>query len=150
MTRECTKCHTIKSTWEFAWHNKVKGTLQSWCRACVSLRDKNEAPKRRERKRYTNKLGVKRRKVETTQEVLSYLSWNPCVDCGEKDAVVLDFDHRDPGKKRTDIANLIAVGYSWEAIKIEIDKCDVRCANCHRRKTAKERGTLRWRLSRGP
>ena len=59
-----------------------------------------------------------------------------CADCGEKDPVVLEFDHvRD---KEKDVSLLLAGGYSLERILKEIDKCVIRCANCHRRKTAKD------------
>jgi hypothetical protein len=27
-------------------------------------------------------------------------------------------------------------GYGQDTIQIEMNKCDIRCANCHRRKTA--------------
>ena len=30
--------------------------------------------------------------------------------------------------------------YSWNAILVEIAKCDIRCANCHRRRTASQYG----------
>ena len=63
---------------------------------------------------------------------------NPCVDCNEADPIVLEFDHRDDVEKIAEVGKLVANGYKWETIKEEIDKCDVRCANCHRRRTAKQ------------
>jgi hypothetical protein len=57
-----------------------------------------------------------------------------CVDCGERDPIVLDFDHVR-GEKRENIARM----YNWntESVRVELAKCEVRCANCHRRMTAK-------------
>lgn len=69
-----------------------------------------------------------------------YLCEHPCVDCGERDPVVLELDHVR-GDKRDNIANLIRSGRSWEPIRAEIAKCEVRCANCHRRATARRNGT---------
>jgi len=37
----------------------------------------------------------------------------------------------------------MARGYSLNAINAEIDKCVIRCANCHRIKTAREKGFYR-------
>ena len=70
---------------------------------------------------------------------LEYLSTHPCVDCGESDPAVLDFDHVT-GEKNNDVSVIIGRGSSIEALKREIDLCVVRCANCHRKKTARERG----------
>lgn len=70
--------------------------------------------------------------------ILDHLQMNPCVDCGERDPIVLEFDHR--GEKKFNISAAYTVGYSVAAVSAEIAKCDVRCANCHRRKTYKERG----------
>lgn len=65
--------------------------------------------------------------------ILSYLSTHPCVDCGEDDIIVLEFDHlRD---KKGDVSTMSNSAYSLKRIQEEISKCDVRCANCHRRKT---------------
>jgi hypothetical protein len=72
-----------------------------------------------------------------------YLETHPCVDCGETDLAVLDFDHRDRSTKESTIAALIRKG-SVDALAAEIAKCDVRCANDHRRKTARELGYGRW------
>lgn len=69
----------------------------------------------------------------TRARIRRYLEAHPCVDCGETDTVVLEFDHlRD---KRMDVSTMVLRGWRWESIKAEIAKCDVRCANCHRRMT---------------
>jgi hypothetical protein len=60
----------------------------------------------------------------------------PCVDCGEQDPVVLDFDHVDPNHKRQTVSFLARSGYPWATVMAEVDKCQIRCANCHRRRTA--------------
>lgn len=75
-------------------------------------------------------------------EVINFLLNHPCVDCGEKDLLVLEFDHIK-GKKKASVGTLIARGKAADIILKEIAKCDVRCANCHRRKT----GQTAWRLN---
>ncbi len=82
----------------------------------------------------------KRRRTETRKSVFAYLRANPCVDCGEDDIAVLEFDHRDRATKEMRVSALVCQGYGWMTIKEEIDKCDVRCANCHRRRTSKQLG----------
>ena len=66
--------------------------------------------------------------------VREHLSRHPCVDCGEVDWVTLDFDHVR-GKKDNNIATLARRPVSMERLKAEMDKCEIRCSNCHRRKT---------------
>jgi hypothetical protein len=73
------------------------------------------------------------------QAVYAYLAEHPCVDCGESDPVVLDFDHVR-GQKFMNVKRMLAGTYSLKRIFEEIEKCDVRCANCHRRATAKRDG----------
>lgn len=69
---------------------------------------------------------------------LNYLSTHPCVDCGETDSIVLQFDHTDPSLKTDRVANMV-FNSSLATLQSEIDKCEVRCANCHSRKTARDR-----------
>ena len=81
---------------------------------------------------------------ERTELLLAYFEANPCRDCGETDPVVLEFDHlRD---KLFNIGGRLAY-YKWESILEEIAKCDVVCANCHRRRTAWRQGSIRAILS---
>lgn len=70
----------------------------------------------------------------------AYLLGHPCVDCGEGDLAVLDFDHVR-GDKAGHVPVMCSGGLSWATITREIEKCEVRCANCHRRKTA---GQFAW------
>ena len=54
-----------------------------------------------------------------------------CVDCGyNTHAVALQFDHTSDDKKAC-ISNLIRSDYAWKTILLEIDKCEIRCSNCH-------------------
>lgn len=78
--------------------------------------------------------------------ILSYLKQHPCLDCGESDPVVLDFDHVDETTKTTGIAIMVWGLAPWHRIETEIAKCVVRCSNCHRRRTAKQFGY--WRMVR--
>jgi hypothetical protein len=69
-----------------------------------------------------------------------------CKDCGVTDFAVLEFDHRDPATKVRDISSLAGGAGSWRAIEAEIAKCDVVCANCHRKRTAAH---FNWRKLSG-
>ena len=89
------------------------------------------------------------RRQESERKLYAYMKEHPCVDCGETDILVLEFDHKNPEKKRTEIAILLKGGYSFKTIKKEIDKCDVRCANCHKRKTHRDNKSWRYKISEG-
>jgi hypothetical protein len=78
--------------------------------------------------------------------VFEYLSENPCVDCGETDILVLEFDHIR-GKKKRDVSYLVRNGASIQTLKAEIAKCEVRCCNCHRRVTLTRSGCYRLVLA---
>ncbi len=73
-----------------------------------------------------------------------YLLTHVCVDCGEADIRVLDFDHRADAKKKADVMRLAQQGYSVAIIMAEIAKCDVRCRNCHAKVTYERMGD-NWR-----
>ena len=71
-----------------------------------------------------------------------------CVDCGNKyHFSAMDFDHIVPHLKKSTISDLLGTASPREAedYKIlveEVKKCELRCANCHRVKT--------WKNKEGP
>jgi hypothetical protein len=85
------------------------------------------------------------RRAKLQKSIDAYKAAHGCSGCGESDPVVLDFDHRDSSIKKTNIASMVSDRYSLEIIKKEIAKCDILCANCHRRKTFREGDHLRRR-----
>ena len=77
-----------------------------------------------------------------------YLLSHPCVDCGEKDILVLEFYHKDRALKKGEIRHIIQNGATLEKVINEVEKCDIRCSNCHRRKTELENNS--WKLKYAP
>lgn len=55
------------------------------------------------------------------------------------DIRVLEFDHTKDDKEYN-VGDLIAKGASLDKLKLEIAKCEVVCANCHKIRTYTRRG----------
>ena len=83
-------------------------------------------------------LRDRRKRARNRKFIAEYLEIHHCVDCKEDNPVVLDFDHVR-GKKKSNISVMVLGGRSIKSIKEEIEKCEVRCSNCHRIKTAKNK-----------
>ncbi len=56
-----------------------------------------------------------------------------CIKCGESCINCLEFHHKNPETKEYSVGDMISSWLSIEAIKKEIEKCEVLCANCHRK-----------------
>ena len=70
--------------------------------------------------------------------IKNYLKTHPCIDCGNSDIRVLEFDHVR-GIKSGNISHSIRNNWSIDKIKEEIKKCEVRCCNCNRIVTIERR-----------
>jgi hypothetical protein len=134
--KRCTKCEQELPFEDFAPNKRDR--YDSMCRPCRRAYQnawyRKTGARRREQINACNARRIKRSK----ERIAAYLSSHPCVDCGEKDIIVLEFDHVR-GKKVGNIADLWRHS-AWNRVAEEIEKCDVRCANCHRRITH----TRRW------
>lgn len=100
---------------------------------------------RKEKTRKASKAWARRQKKLLHEYVFQYLLDHPCIDCGESDPLVLEFDHIDPVNKKADICKLVTTNSRLSKVKKEIKKCEVRCANCHKRRTARQ--TNNWKLN---
>ena len=140
--KQCVHCKEFKNEVEFNFRNKSLGKRWGTCKACQRVQRANWYQKNK--KRHVQNVRQRRDKVvaETRQFVWDYLSTHPCVDCGEADPIVLEFDHVR-GQKKMILSQLVNSGYGLDVIKEEIAKCEVRCSNCHKRKTAKEQDWFR-------
>ena len=81
-------------------------------------------------------------KTQNRERLRDFFRNAKCMDCGIRDFAVLELDHRDPRHKRDDVSNLVRQSHCWTTIAKEIAKCDVVCANCHRKRTAR---SFDWR-----
>jgi hypothetical protein len=70
----------------------------------------------------------------TREKLKNFFSTKSCVDCGNTDFRTFEFDRITDKKKA--VSQLIKMNYGWDTIMNEINKCEIRCANCHRIKTA--------------
>lgn len=130
----CNGCGQLKPKSEFNKDKYKKDGHDYLCRLCRRKKWQeyyglaNRDNFRRRGKTFRLRAGLAIRSF-----IQSYLQGHPCVDCGEADIMVLEFDHVR-GKKHFTISDFSRVTYSLTKVKTEIEKCDVRCANCHRRK----------------
>lgn len=136
----CRGCQRVLAIESFALKNEATGRRQSRCRQCHSgLRRGHYISNRAKIRR---QIADRKREVRLAnmERIIEYLTDHPCIDCGETDLLVLQFDHVT-GTKSADVMAMIHL--VREKVAAEIAKCVVRCANCHTRKTAAQFGWLR-------
>ncbi len=135
--KECRRCKEVKPLDQFNWRVKGK-SHQPYCKPCQSEYTKSHYRRNKEPYLARSRERTPRITKENQRWVTQYLETHPCVDCGEKDRIVLEFDHvRDV--KAGNISTM-CYGSGLNKVKEEVAKCEVRCANCHRRRTAKQFG----------
>ena len=140
------RCRSSKPAEDFSWKHRERGVRDTYCRPCRKAYGREHYLANRQRYIDQSAAVKHRLRAERTRLLLALFETNPCVDCGERDPVVLEFDHvRET--KAFDIGTKLLT-QPWAAILAEIEKCDVVCANCHRRRTAQRLGSARHRLSR--
>jgi hypothetical protein len=74
---------------------------------------------------------IRDRQVATRLFMYEYLKKHSCVKCGKSDFRNLCFHHRKPEEKLFNVGES-GPKYSREKLIVEMEKCDILCANCHR------------------
>lgn len=146
MRKRCDICGRIRPVNEFAWQT-TKRRRDNRCISCRKAYQREHYLKNR--KRYIANAGERRRGWQTERLIwlLEYFKEHPCVDCGETDPVILEFDHLSD--KSFNIGTQLG-HRKWPDILDEIRKCEVVCANCHVRRTARRVGSIRHLLASQP
>jgi len=135
--RTCTICLIEKEITEFNLRSRVTGNRTTICRPCENEKSRrNYEAKRAERIAKAKEWQAHQRAL-VRAFLWEHLLHHPCVDCGETDPRVLEFDHMR-GEKEFNIAGSWSDTYRLDRVAEEVAKCDMRCANCHRKKTASD------------
>lgn len=142
--KRCTICKQSKPHLDFNVRRASRDGLQNICRSCNREKARNYYAQNREShiRTIVARKAIQRRIC--LELVGGHLLTHPCVDCGEADPRVLDFDHRDGSQKTAEVMKLAQDGYSTSRVLAEIRKCDMRCRNCHAKVTYARQG-FTWR-----
>jgi hypothetical protein len=142
--QRCYRCGQVKPAESFAWRRKARNQRDSFCRPCRAAYHREHYVANRER--YIAQAAERKRRPahERSAYLIEFFQTHPCTDCGETDPVVLEFDHL--GDKSFNVGSALR-SRNWRSILDEIAKCEVVCANCHRRRTARRRGSVRAMLA---
>lgn len=139
MTKFCGSCREDKAISFFAKNSHKKDGFQTTCKDCQTAYGKIRYQKHKDRYKETDtKL-----RIRNQIAVYEYLQIHHCVDCQISDPVVLTFDHVR-GQKKGNVSDMVKHSWGLNTIFAEIEKCEVRCFNCHMRKDSLRRGGRKW------
>lgn len=142
--KQCSKCSEYKDLSEYFIRDKESGRLHAQCKQCYKTHRQTFYAEHyaKYKSLYQNRASERRTRLrsEFRTNMLAYLSNKTCIVCGESDIRVLELDHLDPSAKNFTISQAVKLGRSWEEVLLEIKKCQVLCANCHKRRTAQQFG----------
>ena len=133
MIKVCSKCKIEK---DISNYGKKRNGFQTFCKDCNKENLKQHYKNNKETyvQRNKNKQNINKTKL------LEYLHDKSCIDCGNSDHRVLEFDHLYDKKK--DISRAIR-DWSWISVLEEIKKCEIVCCNCHRIRTLQRANSYR-------
>ena len=137
--KKCYKCKKLLQTKKFNKNKTKKDKLQPSCKICQ--RKVAGTYYRKNKKRCIKIIGINKRKraLGNYIEIITKHLNVPCADCKKVyHPSSMVFDHKIGSLKKEGVNFLVKSGYSKKAIQEEIDKCEVRCQNCHHLKTSKD------------
>ena len=119
------------------YHDHSGGGKMAHCKSCGTAAVRKSYYKHHEVRRTEARDDQRKRKAPAKEFVDRIKNVCPCQDCRRPyPAVCMDFDHRPGLKKVDDISRLLT---RPDDLCLELLKCDLVCANCHRVRTAERR-----------
>ena len=140
-TKRCSKCHLDKEIAAFPKRHSGRLRTNSYCFECQRIYSRAHYQRNKSRHNARRRRNQTVYVAKNKELMRQYLKGQRCVDCGISNPLVLEFDHVR-GVKRREVSIMLCSGFAWKRILEEIAKCEIRCANCHRVKTA---GQFGWR-----
>lgn len=141
--KTCNKCKEKKPLEDFQVRSSNKDGRTGMCKECKREYDNAHYKANPERRAYI-RSNSDDRIAKNRAWLYQHLLENPCADCDETDLVVLEFDHQS--NKDGTISRAVQY-WNLDRLQKEVDKCIIRCANCHRKKTARDFGF--WKVGYG-
>lgn len=138
--KRCVICGQVRQLDEFNRRAASPDGLQNVCRGCNRASARRYYRENREKHLAVIARRTREAKARARLVVGEHLLDHPCVDCGEADIRLLDFDHLPGSGKTKNVMEMVNLGFSIARILTEIGKCEVRCRNCHARVTSERRG----------
>jgi hypothetical protein len=126
----CPSCKQHRPLIEFAKNATKKDGLQSSCKSCRVVYGRVRYQKEKERYKERNR----KLRLRNQLAIYEYLVDKKCADCPITDPLLLTFDHVR-GKKLGNISDMAKQSWGLKAIFDEVAKCEIRCFNCHMKKT---------------
>lgn len=123
--KKCNSCQKDKEDSDFNKCASKPGGLSNKCKECNKNYLKNHYDNNK--RYYLDKNN--RRKLNIRKYILSKKI--ECVKCGESHAACLDFHHKE--NKTINISEIFLWMWSVKRIDSELAKCEILCANCHRK-----------------
>jgi transposase-like protein len=106
----CPQCKSQKELSKDNFYITSNGKAHGWCKKC------------------NDEIAYKRQR-ELKQKCVD-MKGGKCIFCGYSRYIgSMDFHHIEPNEKEYSISDLKT--YSFEKIKVELDKCILVCRNCH-------------------
>jgi len=140
----CNTCGETRSIDDFPWQTRNgKTRRRSGCKQCQARYKRAHYERNIDAYKARSGVDSAAHLAMCQERICLYLDDHPCVDCGETAIECLEFDHIDPRTKVSHVSELARKGYTWSKVLAEIVKCEVRCLNCHRKRTAKQRNWYR-------
>ncbi len=133
-TKDCKRCQKTLDTNNFSINKSRYDGYQSHCIKC--MKEYRKEHYRNNKQQYYNRNIVQKERLGIW--IQEYKKYRSCKDCKKSypyEPWLMEFDHLDSDLKEMAVSLIARYGSLKKVIK-EIEKCDLLCVLCHRKRTA--------------